>query len=1151
MFLPRIFAAMAFVAVSPVEAAESAPREGGEIILTENEVDRSGAAAKWTKAAVGDAVKWQEQVRTGELSRAGIELSTGGVLRMSELTSLRLQAPPAGQAGGRSKIDFGTGVAYFFSRSDAEADIKTPTASLNIRGTEFVLEVEGGRTVVTMIDGEVGLSNGFGAIDLASGEQGIAEVGRAPRKTAVLDASEDIQWFLYYPGIADPAGFGGLGADFAASRKAYAEGDLLRALELLPAAGNADEHRFAAAVKLGSGRIDEVEAELRQAGGGPMTDSLRLLIDVVRKPAAEMAEVEAPATPEGRMALSYARQSRGDLEGALAAAKEAVAASPEFGLGWARVAELEFSFGRNEEAVAAVDKALAISPRNAQAISLKGYLELGRNRIPEARRFFAEAIAIDPALGNAWLGQGLANFQGRDRKEGLRSITVAAAVEPNRGFFRSYLGKAFAESDKDGRAAHELGLARRLDPGDPTPLLYQALLDQRGNAYNRGIANLEESIALNDNRSIYRSGFLLDKDRAVREANLAALYENAGMTEVSLEEARRSVVSDYLNPSAHLFLSNSINAIRDPRRVELRQETPWFNELLLANLLSPAGTALLPQNISQQEYAALFDTKRFGFSNRTNVRGDGEFLSTGTAMARTERTSVALDYDIFTADGYRPNQDSERYTAYFQVKHALTAKDSIYLNLKFEELESGDLRQLYDPTTYDPDFRGEQTQAPVTIVGYQHEWSPQSRTLMLGGALRDKLSVRDPSGSVSGMIVDPLLPGLSPLLGFQSDSFQTRETEVYFGEVQQIWSDERQTLLAGARFNTGSFPTVNRFGSLSNDVLGDLAGDPVVISADPEYDRWVAYVYYSRELWKGFWATAGLAYDWQEYPLNSSLPPVSDAREESSEWLPKAGLVWTPADELTLRLGYARSRAGATFDESVRLEPTQVAGFTQSFRTLINESLVGGLSAPLFDIGGASISYKLPTDTYLGAEGFIRTASATKGVGVLGLDGLFLYSGSFQLREELDYEEWGGSAYVNQLLGDEWALGARYTYTSADLDRGFPELAADGVAGFSSAESSDLHQAESYLIWNHASGWFSRLNARFFSQDNSGYTPARPGDSWTQLDFSVGKRFLDNRGSLELGVLNLTGDNYRFNPLLTLPESPRERVFFMEMRIDL
>ena len=48
MFPPRILAALALFSVSPAEAAESPPREGGEIILTENEVDRSAAAAKWT-----------------------------------------------------------------------------------------------------------------------------------------------------------------------------------------------------------------------------------------------------------------------------------------------------------------------------------------------------------------------------------------------------------------------------------------------------------------------------------------------------------------------------------------------------------------------------------------------------------------------------------------------------------------------------------------------------------------------------------------------------------------------------------------------------------------------------------------------------------------------------------------------------------------------------------------------------------------------------------------------------------------------------------------------------------------------------------------------------------------------------------------------
>jgi hypothetical protein len=70
-------------------------------------------------------------------------------------------------------------------------------------------------------------------------------------------------------------------------------------------------------------------------------------------------------------------------------------------------------------------------------------------------------------------------------------------------------------------------------------------------------------------------------------------------------EAVRSVSYDYANYSSHLFLSDSYNLLRDPTRFNLRYETVWFNELLLANLLSPVGGTPLAQNISQQEYASL------------------------------------------------------------------------------------------------------------------------------------------------------------------------------------------------------------------------------------------------------------------------------------------------------------------------------------------------------------------------------------------------------------------------------------------------------------------------------------------------------------------------------------------------------------------
>ncbi len=1151
-FSIRLVAVISLVSAVRLIADETA-RQGGEIVVAENQVDRSPPKAAWVAATPGDKVRWEEQVRTGELSRAAIELATGGVLRLSELTSLRLQPPPSGQPSGRSKIDFGTGIAYFFSRAEEEADIKTPTASLNIRGTEFVLEVGGdGKTTVTLLDGAVGLSNELGSVDLASGEQGIVERGQAPRKTAVLDASERIQWFLYYPGIADPARFSSLEkGKFGKSLTAYQNGDLLAALELLPTATSPQEHGFSAAVKLASGRIDEVNSDLARCGDSAFTKSIQLLIDVVRLTEKNGDTPQAPATFEGRMALSYALQARGDLDGALTASKEAAVSSPQSGFAWARIAELEFSFGRNDPAIEAVDRALELSPRNAQARSLKGYLALSKNRRAEAQQEFSQAIAIDPALGNAWLGQGLAHFQDRDESAGLRSMTIAAAVEPNRAFLRSYLGKALAENQRDERAANELQIARRLDPGDPTAAFYQALLSQRRSAYNSGIADLEKSIELNDNRALYRSTFLLDKDRAVRRSNLAAIYENVGMTEVSLEEARRAVIDDYVNPSAHLFLSNSFNSIRDPRRVSLRNETPWFNELLIANLLSPAGTALLAQNISQQEYTDLFATDHFSFSSRTMYRGDGEFLATGTIQQNFARTSVALDYDVFTSDGQDRNQDIERYTGYFQIKHALTPRDSFYLNLKFEDIDQGDSGRLYDPSTRDPDLRIRQEQAPVTIIGYQHEWSPSSRTLMLGGLLTEKAELNNPSASSIITTLDPVNPEkLDPAL-FTSDLGQIRETEIYFGEIQQIWSDERQTLLVGARFDTGSFPTTNTFTNQTTIVSNP--GDPDPIRSDPDYNRWVAYAYYTRELIKGLHATAGLAYDYQETPSNISIPPVTDELDKFSGLLPKAGLVWTPNDDLTIRLGYARSVGGPTFDESVRLEPTQVAGFVQSYRTLVggSDSEIGALPSPEFDTLSAAISYQLPSRTYFGAEGFFRAAKSEQDFGVFTIDSNQNYTAPVQLQQNIEYQELGGSVYVNQLLGEQWAVGARYTYTDGEVDRAYPELIASGLTSFSFSESSDLHQAETYLIWNHESGWFSRLNARFFSQENAGYTIARPGDSWNQIDFSVGKRLFDNRGSLECGVLNLAGDDYQFNPLISLPEFPRERLFFVEMRIDL
>src|SRR6185503_11004996 len=102
------------------------------------------------------------------------------------------------------------------------------------------------------------------------------------------------------------------------------------------------------------------------------------------------------------------------------------------------------------------------------------------------------------------------------------------------------------------------------------------------------------------NRSIFRSRLLLDQDQAVRGANLASMYRDAGMFDRSVQEASRAVNLDYANSSAHLFLANSYDALRDPKLINLRYETPWLSEQLVANLLAPAAAGAFPRNIAEE-----------------------------------------------------------------------------------------------------------------------------------------------------------------------------------------------------------------------------------------------------------------------------------------------------------------------------------------------------------------------------------------------------------------------------------------------------------------------------------------------------------------------------------------------------------------------
>jgi hypothetical protein len=80
-----------------------------------------------------------------------------------------------------------------------------------------------------------------------------------------------------------------------------------------------------------------------------------------------------------------------------------------------------------------------------------------------------------------------------------------------------------------------------------------------------------------------------------------------------------------------------------------------------------------------------------------------------------------------------------------------------------------------------------------------------------------------------------------------------------------------------------------------------------------------------------------------------------------------------------------------------------------------------------------------------------------------------------------------------------------------------------------------------YGIWNHPSGFFSQLEALWFLQNNHGYSGTRPGDEFWQFNAYAGYRFPRHQAEIRLGLLNITDQDYRLNPLNLTSELPRHR----------
>jgi Tfp pilus assembly protein PilF len=1154
-------------------------QNSNEIRIAElqNTVEISPAGTTlWMLAQTNQVLHPFDRLRTGVHGRVTLRWSDLSIVPFGASTELEILPPNS--PGAQSGLHLIRGIISFFHRDKpGRIQIITRGAVAGVEGTEFLLAVnDTDRTTLSVIDGRVKFGNAQATLLLTNGQQAVVELGKAPVRTAGFIANNILQWGFYYPAILDLEDLPFTPEEqkiLGESLTAYRAGDLLAALAKYPAGRQPDtdaEIVYYGALLLSVGQVEQTESALAKLSGTKDSErpqrlaaALRQLIAAVKRQT--NSSTVNPQSATEFLADSYYEQSRALRETSLATAlhlaNQAVIHSPKFGFGWERVAELEFSFGHTKIALDALEKSLGLAPRNAQALALKGFLLAAQNRTREAIIWFDQALAVDSALGNAWLGRGLCRIRRGDPSGGREDLLVAAALEPQRAELRSYLGKAYANTGDYPHAAKELQLAKHLDPNDPTAWLYSALLNQEDNRINDAIRDLEKSEKLNDNRSVYRSQLLLDQDQAVRSANLAAMYQDAGMFDVAAREAARAVNYDYANYSAHLFLANSYIKLSDPNLINLRYETPAENEYFLANLLAPVSAGTISPAVSQQEYSSLFARDRFGVVSDTEYSSRGAWTQSGAQFGTFGNSSYDVEAFYRSDPGQRVNEDIEQRQLSLTLKQQLTSKDSIYLNVQQYEAESGDLRQYYGSSMANPGVRYTETQNPNVSIGYHHEWSPGVHTIFLAARLDDTASFTNPAAPTIVAFRPEITPGIPTLTSVQGLTMQehfVNRLTIYSAELQQIWERAEHTTIIGGRIQYGHFDTANLQDTPST--LNGTFPDPPTPAAEQDvtslFKRISFYGYHQWQVFEPLRLIGGLAYDRITFPENFRIAPVSGNERTVDQLSPKTGLIWTPAESTTARFAYTRSLSGASVDQSYQLEPSQVAGFIQNYRSIIPESIAGANAGAGFETYDLSLEQKFRTGTYLAVSGEILNSTVDR------VDGAFDYFPPSQpfsvpsgLREKLDYQEKSLQLTANQLLGREWSFGARYRLSQAVLNDNFVDVPDSLIGGFMNFQPRQrtkgvLNQLDLTVIYNHPCGFFTEGEALWFAQSNEGYIPAEPGDDFWQFNLFAGYRFPRRKAELSVGLLNIAGQDYNLNPLDIYNELPRTRTLVVRLQFN-
>ncbi len=553
-----------------------------------------------------------ESVRTGQDSRVSILCVDETQLKLNENTVVVLKSsapsarmgaavPVTQREGGASLYEVPAGEIWLRNKNEkTRFEVQTPAVTAAIRGTEFNLKVDrAGATDLVLLEGKLTLANPRGQIDLDPGEEGLAEVGRAPVKRVILQPKDAVQWSLYYPGffsyrdipLGAQAGGKAPSSMLGSARASYDRGDLCSserdANEALARAPEKGE----ALVILGwislqrqdpqKARAYFERARERNAPQGLTVSGLALSVyrtgDAVgayKLMAAEL-EKEQPSSLTLVMA-GYFSMLVGKIDEAKALLTDSRISGRESAIAHSLLGRIYLIQNSKGQAAGEVATAMRLNGESPMVRITAALVKISYFDLPGARRCLEESIAADPHfqeayvyLARLWLGADYLDRAWEIISRALEISETDSEVLSLAGFIR--LG--YRDYDKASKLFTE---AVKNNPGFGEPHIGLANIAFRNRNFVRGLTEMLTATLLEPRVSLYQSS--LGK----------ALYETRSFNK-ALEVYDYAKTLDPNDPTPYLYKGIALSDLYRPgeaiqeinKSIELNDNMAVFRSRLM------------------------------------------------------------------------------------------------------------------------------------------------------------------------------------------------------------------------------------------------------------------------------------------------------------------------------------------------------------------------------------------------------------------------------------------------------------------------------------------------------------------------------------------------------------------------------------------